>query len=59
MDKLKSRKFWLTVLGASAVLATQLFDFQISEDIINAFATIISVGIASLGAVDIAKHVKK
>lgn len=52
MNKLKSRKFWLTVIGAAIVILNEVFDLGLSAEAQAILAGIIVSFIVSEGVVD-------
>ena len=59
MEKLKSRKFILAVVGAMIVIANDGLGLGLEAETITRFVELIMTGIGSLMAVDIARELKK
>ena len=58
-EKLQSRKFWITVLGALAVLLTETLGINISSEVLNSLSIILAVGIGAIAADDVSKNIQK
>jgi len=55
MDKFKSRKFWMAVVGAGLVIANKGLDLGLPEESVNALAAIVIGWIIAEAAVDAVK----
>lgn len=55
-EKLRSRKFWITVFGSIGLILSK--EFGVDEQTVSSVTNLLIAGLASLGVVDTAKAMK-